>query len=199
MQEAAGWLAEREPALRRVLDQYGLPPFWNRPPGFASLVYNILEQQVSLASAKAAFDRLNAALPELSPAAFLALDDDTLLRIGFSRQKRGYCRGLAQAILDGTLDLQAVHAADDDTARAALVRLKGIGAWTADIYLLLSLLRPDVLPVQDLGLIGGVRRAWGLSAAPSRAALLEMAENWRPFRSAATRLAWHCYLSRPAG
>lgn len=191
----AAQLAGGDPALRVLVDRLGLPPFWQRPAGFAGLVRIILEQQVSLASAKAAFDRLLLARPDLSPACFLTLGESELRQIGFSRQKAGYCRGVAQAILSGALDLDGLATLDDETARAALVQLKGIGVWTADIYLLLALGRADLWPVQDLGLIGGVRRAYNLPQPPTREALLELGQRFRPYRSAATRLFWHCYLS----
>ncbi len=188
-------LAGGDPALRALVNRSGLPPFWQRPAGFAGLVRIILEQQVSLASAKAAFDRLRLARPDLSPASFLSLDEVELRQIGFSRQKAGYCRGVAQAVLAGDLDLDGLTALDDDSARTVLVQLKGIGVWTADIYLLLALGRADLWPVQDLGLIGGVRRVYDLPQPPTHEALLELGQRFRPYRSAATRLFWHCYLS----
>jgi DNA-3-methyladenine glycosylase II len=188
-------LAQRDPALQGILERYGLPPYWQRPSGFAGLLRIILEQQVSLASAKAAYDRLVLLLPELTPEAFLSLSDDALRQAGFSRQKTAYSRILAAAILNGDLDLDALTLQDDETVRAALIRLKGIGHWTVDVYLLLALRRPDVWPVQDLGLIGGVQRAYGLNAPPSREELLALGERFRPYRSTATRLFWHRYLS----
>jgi len=192
---AADWLAAREPVLRAIIRRLGLPPFWTRPAGFPGLVRIILEQQVSLASARAAYERLEQALPELTPAAFLTLDESTLRQIGFSRQKGAYCRGLAQTVLKGDLDLEALAALDDEHVRTALIQLKGIGNWTADIYLLLSLQRADLWPVQDLGLIGGMQRGYSLAQPPTRQEMLDLGETFRPYRSVATRLFWHLYLS----
>ncbi len=177
-------------------DAIGLPPFWQRPPGFGTLLYIILEQQVSLASARAAYERLNLAIPELTPAHFLDLNDESLHAIGFSRQKTAYGRGLARAVIAGELDLDGLESLEDDAVQAALVRLKGIGSWTAETYLLMALCRSDAFPAQDLAVIQGVRRLWALPQTPDRATLLEMAEAWRPWRAAATRMIWHAYLSR---
>lgn len=188
-------LSEREPFFRRILLQYGPPPLWARPPGFATLIWIILEQQVSLASARAAYNRLTALLPDLTPQAFLKLDDITLKAAGFSRQKMGYARGLAEALLSGALNLESIAGLEDDLARAELTRLKGIGNWTADIYLLMALLRPDVWPAQDLGLVVAVRYGLGLPVPPDREDMLRLGEAWRPYRAVAARLFWHYYLS----
>ena len=134
-------LALADPDLARVVEAFGYPPLWDRPPGFPTLVYIVLEQQVSLASARAAFDRLAAAGP-VTPETFLRLSDTELHAIGFSRQKTAYCRGLAAALASSQLDLAAVDELDDDEARFALTQLKGIGPWTADIYLLMVLCGP---------------------------------------------------------
>src|SRR5215208_4337262 len=135
-------LSETDADLARVARVYGLPPMWEREEGFATLVLTVLEQQVSLASALAAFERLRAAASPVTPESFLTFDDARLRAFGFSRQKALYCRLLARAILDGELDLQRLASLDDDEARAELTRLKGVGAWTAEIYLLRALLRP---------------------------------------------------------
>ena len=140
------YLTDRDPDLARVIDRHGNPPFWQREPGFPTLAHIILEQQVSLASARAAFDRLCLTVDPLNPSGFLALDDATLKAIGFSRQKMGYCRVLSLAILRGELNLLELENMDDQTARAELMKLKGIGPWTANIYLLLALRRPDIWP-----------------------------------------------------
>jgi DNA-3-methyladenine glycosylase II len=188
-------LAEHEPFFQRVLERYGPPPLWARPAGFPTLVWIILEQQVSLASARAAYHKLKDLLPDFTPQAFLQLDDATLKSAGFSRQKTGYCRGLALALLSGELDLDELVSMEDAAARAALVRLKGIGAWTADIYLLMALLRADIWPAGDLGLVVAVRRGLELAQPPDREAMEGIGEAWRPYRSVAARLFWHYYLS----
>jgi DNA-3-methyladenine glycosylase II len=192
-------LAQRDADLAAIVEKWGLPPLWPREPGFPTLVYLILEQQVSLASAKAAYDRLLARINSpLVPGRFLALDARTLKRIGFSRQKAGYCRLLATCVLKNDLDLEAIARLDDDSARAELTRLKGIGPWTADVYLLMALKRPDVWPVGDLALQKAARRVKRLRKHPSPARLEKIGEGWRPWRAVAARLLWHDYLSRAA-
>jgi DNA-3-methyladenine glycosylase II len=155
----------------------------------------VLEQQVSLASAKAAFDRLAAAVDPLTPRGFLRLDDAQLLTIGFSRQKARYVRALAAAVLDGSLDLDALAGLDDEAVDAALRTVPGIGPWTATIYRLMALDRPDAWPVHDIALAQAVRELWELPDRPSPEEMLTIAENWRPWRAVAARLLWHYYLS----
>ena len=150
-------LADRDAHLAEVVETYGQPPLWVREPGFPTLVYIILEQQVSLASAKAAFDRLNASVRPLSPRGFLKLTDAELLRIGFSRQKTLYTRLLADSLARRHFDLRYLHDLHDDAARKMLIALKGIGRWTADIYLLSALRRPDIWPLGDLALATAVQ------------------------------------------
>ena len=159
-------LAKQDADLANVVDRLGYPPFWTRQPGFASLVHIILEQQVSLASARAAFDRLLAAASPLTPHGFLRLDDQELRAIGFSRQKASYARGLSLAVVNGDLDLVSLETLDDASARDQLLQLKGIGPWTADIYLLMALRRPDIWPVGDLALVSAVRDVKQLDGRP---------------------------------
>jgi DNA-3-methyladenine glycosylase II len=194
--DAVRVLAARDPALAAIAERHGPPPLWARDPGFPTLVHIILEQQVSLASARAAFDRLRAAADPLTPERFLAFDDAELLGIGFSRQKARYVRGLSRAILDGSLDLDAVAALDDEAAHAALVAVTGIGPWTATIYLLMALGRPDLWPVGDIALQQAAAEALGLECRPDPAAMAAIGERWRPWRSVAARLLWHDYLRR---
>lgn len=189
-------LSTRDADLARILDRHGPPPMWARAPGFPTLIHIILEQQVSLASAKAAFDRLLAVATPLTPARFLELDDETLRTIGFSRQKTGYSRHLAQAIVHGEFDLDNLAALADEPARAALIMRKGIGPWSADIYLLMALLRPDVWPVGDLALQVAMQAVKQLPTRPTAAEMVTLGEPWRPWRSVAARLLWHHYLSR---
>jgi DNA-3-methyladenine glycosylase II len=194
--EAVEQLAIQDEALASIYVQFGPPPLWAREPGFPTLIHIILEQQVSLASARAAMDRLLVAVSPLTPQGFLALDDATLKTIGFSRQKTGYGRGLAQAILDGRLDLQALEKLDDDAVRSQLVSLKGIGRWSADIYLLMALCRPDIWPHGDLALAAAAQQVYSLPSRPTYDELTAMSERWRPWRAIAARLLWHYYLSQ---
>ena len=191
-------LSRRDPALGRVLKEIGPPPMWNRKPGFPTLLHIILEQQVSLASAQAAFDRLSAAAAPLTPERFLQLDDARLKAIGFSRQKTAYGRHLAQSILEGRCNLTALSRIDDESARAELLKLKGIGPWSADIYLLMALRRPDVWPSGDLALASAAQKVKRLRSRPTPDELDALGEAWRPWRAVAARVLWHYYLSERA-
>ena len=193
---AVAELADRDPRLAAVVTRFGPPPLWDREPGFATLLHIILEQQVSLASAQAAFDRLSAATHPLTPTRFLALTDAELLAIGFSRQKTRYGRALASALVDGELDLAALEKRDDEEVHESLQRIPGIGPWSSTIYLLMALRRADAWPVGDLALAIAVRETLGLDERPDQAELLALAEAWRPWRSVAARLFWHDYLGR---
>jgi DNA-3-methyladenine glycosylase II len=196
LERAVAELAQQDADLAAIVERFGPPPLWDRPSGFATLVHIVLEQQVSLASARAAFDRLVAATDPLTPERFLRLTDGELLAIGFSRQKARYARALATALLDGTLDLGRLAALDDDSAQRALEEIPGIGRWTSTIYLLMVLGRPDVWPVGDIALAIAVAQAKGLPTRPGPDELARIGEAWRPWRSVAARLLWHDYLAR---
>jgi len=195
--DATRELAARDPDLAVVVDTYGPPPLWARESGFHTLLHIILEQQVSLASAKAAYDRLIVATGRLVPERFLALNDADLKRIGFSRQKTAYGRILAQAILDGRLDLARLETLDDAQAKVHLTAIKGIGSWTADIYLLMVLRRPDTWPSGDLALAAAVQRVKRMRRKPTPEKLERLGMAWRPWRAVAARILWHYYLSTP--
>jgi DNA-3-methyladenine glycosylase II len=201
----AGWfadavvsLADRDPHMRTLYLRNGIPPHWRRQPGFASMTQIVLEQQVSLASAAAAFGRLGNRLGgEIEPGPFLELTDVELRQIGFSRQKAGYLRELAAGIATGEIDLAAVEAMGDDDARLALLELRGIGPWTAGIYLMFTLDRPDVWPPGDRALQVAMASALELDGPPSSDEAADLARRWKPWRSAAARLLWHDYLGGP--
>jgi DNA-3-methyladenine glycosylase II len=188
-------LSNADPALAASVDRFGPPPLWAREPSYATLVLLILEQQVSLASARAAFDRLEAALAgTIEPRAFLELSDSDLRAIGFSRQKTGYARDLAGALADG-FDLERLAELPDEEVRSSLMRLRGIGRWTADIYLIMCLRRPDVWPHGDQAIATAARELLELPARPTFEALEIRARPWRPYRATAARILWHHYLS----
>ena len=189
-------LSNRDEHLAGVVKKYGAPPLWVREPGFPTLVYIVLEQQVSLASAKAAFDRLNATVRPLTPKRFLKLTDAELLRIGFSRQKTLYTRLLAESLTRHHFDLRCLQDLHDDAARKMLTAFKGIGNWTADIYLLSALRRPDIWPIGDLALATAVQEVKRLRQRPSPERLEKLSQPWRPWRAVAARLFWHAYLSK---
>jgi DNA-3-methyladenine glycosylase II len=188
-------LAARDPDLGLIVERFGPPPMWAREPGFPTLVHLVLEQQVSLASARAAFDRLRAAADPLTPSSFLALTDADLLAIGFSRQKARYGRVLSAAVLDGSLDLEALATLDDDDVDRALTAVPGIGPWTATIYRLMVLRRPDAWPVNDIALAQAITDVRGLDRRPTAHEMHAVAEGWRPWRAVAARILWHHYLS----
>ncbi len=168
---------------------------WERAPGFSTLIHIILEQQVSLASARAAHLKLLAEASPLTPHRFLELDDPTLRRIGFSRQKAVYGRRLSEALAQGRLDLDGLASQDDDSARRQLLQIKGIGVWTASIYLLMALRRPDIWPAGDLAIAVAAQEVKRLKVRPGGQELEEMALAWRPWRAVAARILWHHYLS----
>jgi DNA-3-methyladenine glycosylase II len=186
-----------DPQFGVVYRKYGIPPLWDREPGFATLLQIILEQQVSLASAKACFDKLSNHIGQVTPEAVLSLDDPELKRIGFSRQKTAYARHLSEAILEERLDLDRLQVLPDAEVKSELIKLKGIGEWTSDIYLLMALLRPDVMPKGDIALHSAWHRLSG-EGRPSSDEFLVIAERWKPYRSVAARLLWHFYLSEKA-
>jgi DNA-3-methyladenine glycosylase II len=188
-------LANADPSLAASVRRYGPPPLWDREPSFATLVHLILEQQVSLASARAAFERLHAALDgDIEPPPFLTLSDSDLRAIGFSRQKAGYARDLATDLIEG-FDLDDLGRRADDEVRARLMGFRGIGRWTADIYLIMCLRRPDVWPHGDQALATAALELFGLRSRPSFDELELRAKAWRPHRATAARVLWHHYLS----
>ena len=194
--QAVDWLAGRDADLAEVVQRYGPPPLWAREPGFPTLVHIVLEQQVSLASALAAYNNLKQALGRITPRKFLKLADVDLRAIGFSRQKAGYVRAMAQAIVQREFDPDGLHTLSDAEVHTQLIQLKGIGHWSAGIYLLMVLGRPDIWPHGDIALASAAQRVKKLPARPTFDELDQMAEQWRPYRAVAARLLWHDYLNR---
>lgn len=187
-------LAKNDGAFARVFAQYGYPPLWDRPASFDSLVLMVLEQQVSLASARATFDKLNQSVSKLTPRTFSKLTADDLKSIGFSHQKASYCRGIAESMISGELDLNAIAAMNDLDAQNRLMEIRGVGQWTSCIYLIMVLLRQDIWPNGDRALAVGAKEVLELAEVPSYADLEKLANQWRPYRSVAARLIWHHYL-----
>ena len=193
--DAAEQLAARDADLGGILARHGPPPLWARERGFATLVAIILEQQVSLASGAAALERLRRAAGEVTPDAVVALGADGARAAGLTRQKARYVVALAESVVSGAFDPATLDDLDDEAARVALVGLLGVGRWTADLYLLMALLRPDIWPDGDLALATSMRRAKRLADTPDREEQRAMAESWRPWRAVAARLLWHAYLA----
>ena len=195
LQQGVQALVKRDPTFANVIDSYDLPPFWQREEGFPTLIHIILEQQVSLASAHAAFKRLKTRCRPLTPKSFLTLNDAELKQIGFSRQKTSYGRGLAHAVLDQTLELDTLATLSDQDVREQLTRIKGIGVWTANIYLLMALKRPDIWPKGDLALQSAIQQLKVYTQRPTSDEAQVISDAWRPWRAVAARLLWHFYLS----
>jgi DNA-3-methyladenine glycosylase II len=193
---AAKALAERDRDLASILDNLGPPPLWARRPGFATLVKIILEQQVSLSSAASMFSRLKKNVVPFQPARMLELGETHLKSQGLTRQKTAYCLHLAQSLTDRRLRLAQIARMSDVDAKAALLELKGIGPWSADIYLLMALGRPDIWPTNDLALAVAVTELRQLRKRPNSNQLAEMAQAWRPYRSVAARMLWQYYLAK---
>lgn len=189
-------LAARDADLAFIFQKFGVPPpLWKREATFATLIHIILEQQVSLASALAAFNKLRERIGEITPENVLKLSDEELKACYFSRQKTGYARNLANAILDETLNLENLENLSDEAAKNELKQVKGIGEWTADIYLLMAMLRADVMPKGDLALHVAWQKLTKSERRPNSEEFQHIAQKWKPFRAVAARLLWHFYLS----
>jgi DNA-3-methyladenine glycosylase II len=189
------FLAGADPDLAGILARHGPPPLWERPRGFSTLIAIILEQQVSLASGAAALARLERAAGSLDPTRVAELGESGARAAGLTRQKARYVVGLAERVAAGGFDPAALETAIDDDVRSRLVEVPGIGRWTADIYLLMALGRPDVWPDGDLALAAAMRRAKALDNVPDAVTQRRIAEAWRPWRAVAARLLWHAYLA----
>ena len=188
-------ITKNESDLAEAVSRWGNPPFWVHTPGFPGIVIAILSQQVSLESAQATFTKLENAIDSINPEKFLSLDDKTLRKIGFSRQKASYIRGVAHEIMVGDFDLEDLEAMDNNQARKRLMEVRGIGAWTADTYLLFSLRRADAWPSGDLALAKAIQELRRLVTIPSYEEVDRIADRWRPWRAVAARILWHHYLS----
>jgi DNA-3-methyladenine glycosylase II len=192
---AAGELADRDAVLARIRERLGTPPLWGRRPGFATLVKIILEQQVSLAAARTLYRRLETELGGMTPGLVAAASAKGLRESGLTRQKAGYCHGLALRMLDGSLDLAAAARAPDETGRGVLLAVPGLGPWSVDIYYLMALRRPDVWPTGDLALAVALRDLKGMKRLPTADEQQRLARRWAPWRSVAARMLWAHYLA----
>lgn len=188
-------LAKAEPGFHNILQSHGYPPMWTRPANFATLIYIILEQQVSLASAKAAYLKLKRKLGRITPSRLLELTDEEMRACYFSRQKTIYARDLAGMILSKNLQLSKVALMPEPEIRNSLKRVKGIGDWTADIYLIFALQHSDIFPTGDLALMQALKEVLQLKHHTTKEEIILRAESWRPHRSVATMMFWHHYLS----
>ncbi|MEE1944882.1 DNA-3-methyladenine glycosylase 2 family protein [Pedobacter sp. KR3-3] len=193
--ESCEKVASMDQDLALIISEHGYPPVWNRPNTFESLVHIILEQQVSLASALATLNKLREKITVVSPENVLALSDEELRACYFSRQKTTYVRHLAQALAKDELNLTELEALPDEEVRQKLLTLKGIGHWTIDVYLIFVLKRTDIFPIGDLAAVNALKRIKKLAKNTTRETLLELSTLWQPYRTIATMLLWHYYLS----
>lgn len=193
---AARELAARDELLANIHATYGDPPLWQRAGGFRTLVHIILEQQVSLSSAKSMLTRLETAIQPFTPERFLELGEPHLRQLGVTRQKAHYLVQLSQSLVTGELSFRRLARLSDDRALESLTRIKGIGSWSANIYLLMAMRRADIWPAGDLALAVAIKELKGLAVKPSPEELERIAEAWRPLRAVAARMLWQYYLGR---
>jgi DNA-3-methyladenine glycosylase II len=189
-------LADKDEVLKNIIATYGLPPMWTRPAIFQTLILTILEQQVSLASAYAAYKKLREKIGFVTPKKLLALTDEDLRACYFSRQKIMYARELATAIVSKKINLRKFALSTDEDVRAVLKQIKGIGDWTVDVYLMHALQRADIFPLGDIALVNSLKHVKQLTTNVSKEEMLAIAENWRPYRTVASMLLWHAYIKR---
>jgi DNA-3-methyladenine glycosylase II len=189
-------LARKDSGLKGILKQYGYPPMWTRPATFQTLVLIILEQQVSLAAAYAAFKKLREKIGYVTPAKILKMTDEEMRAVYFTRQKMGYARELARAIQSRKLVLRKLAGLPDEEVRAQLIQLKGIGHWTIDVYLMHALQRTDLFPLGDIALVNSLKHIKQLPPDISKEEMLSIAEPWQPYRTIAAMMLWHAYIKR---
>ncbi len=194
--QAARDLAARDKILAGIHVTHGDPPLWRRATGFQTLVHIILEQQVSLKSAKSMLTRLESSIQPFTPLRFIELGESHFRSLGVTRQKSAYLVHLAGSIVNGELSFTKLARMSDDEARLVLTRIKGIGSWSADVYLLMAMRRADIWPAGDLALAVAMQDLKGLARRPSPLELEEMAEAWRPHRAVAARMLWQHYLGK---
>ena len=189
-------LAKKDKDLRKIIKQHGYPPMWTRPATFQSLILFILEQQVSLASAYAAFKKLKEKIGYVTPQKILLLTDEELRSCYFSRQKIIYARELAKAVQSKQLKLKQFSNAHEDEIRIELKKIKGIGDWTVDVYLMHSLQRTDLFPLGDIALVNSLKEVKQLNGQTTKEDMLTIAESWRPYRTIASMILWHAYIRK---
>lgn len=191
MSQAVAFLIEKEPVFERIINCYGLPVIPTRPPAFATLVLLILEQQVSIDSAKATYLKLRDLVQDISPENLAFLEDESFRFAGVSRQKTSYIKGMAQKILEGSFSVELLSELTADQARERLIQLKGIGPWTIDIYLMFALQAADIMPLGDVAVVRTFKELFDIH---HQEQMRQRAQEWQPYRSMATFLLWHHYL-----
>lgn len=194
--QLCSWCLNTEPKLNPVISSFGFPPFWHREPNFATLILTILEQQVSLASANSAYNKLVGKIGLVTPEKLVNLKDEELKSCYFSRQKIVYTKNLASEIMSGNLDLNELNNLSEPEIRSILIQLKGIGNWTIDMYLLMSLHFADIFPPGDLATIKSVYELDLVPATFSKEEIVSFMQKFSPFQSVATYILWHSYIER---
>ena len=189
-------LSKLDPHLKLIIKQHGYPPMWTRKQGFETLILTILEQQISLAAAFAAFKKLNTKIGTVTPAKILAMSNEELRECYFTRQKQVYAKELAQAFANKTLPWKQFPDMPDEEVRTQLISIKGIGNWTADVYLMHALQRTDLFPLGDIALVNSLKETKQLHPHISKEEMLEIAEPWRPHRTIAAMILWHAYIKK---
>ena len=193
MENTIPLLIEKDAVFAAIINRYGPPVFQTRPEGFESLCKTILEQQVSLESARASYRKLLMLMQVFTPQRLLQLTDIQFRECGVSRQKAAYLRALAMAVADETIDFDSFRHKNPDEVRSELIKIKGIGNWTIDVYLMFSLQSPDILPLGDIGILSAIKDLWGFTAMTD---VVNHTENWSPYRTTAAFLLWHYYLAK---
>ncbi len=194
--EKCDWCIHIESKLAPVISSFGYPPFWHREPNFATLILTILEQQVSLASAKASFNKLVDRIGLVTPENLFNLKDEELKTCYFSRQKIVYSKNLASEIITGQLDLNELNKLKEPEIRSVLIKIKGIGNWTIDMYLLMSLHFADIFPPGDLATIKSVYELDLVPTTFSKEEIVNFMKKFSPFQSVATYILWHNYIEK---
>lgn len=193
MEETISLLIAKDAVFSEIVKLYGEPGFLTRPPGFESLCKIILEQQVSLESARASFNKLKNLMGNFTPENVIEVTDLEFRACGISRQKTSYLRALAETVLDGALNFESFATKHPDEVRQELLRVKGIGNWTVDVYLMFCLQSPDILPLGDIGIVSAIKDVWGFTAIND---MLELSKIWSPYRTTAAFFLWHYYLEK---
>lgn len=189
-------LAKKDKHLKAVIKEHGYPPLWGRIPSFATLIHIILEQQVSLASAKAAFLKLESRIGHITPEKILQLTDEEMKACYFSRQKTIYARHLALSMVNGELSIEKISLLEDEQLRTEMKKLKGIGDWTVDVFMMMALHRCDCFPTGDIALMKSIKEVKGLDMYTSKEEILLLADNWKPYRTIAAFILWHAYIKK---
>ncbi|MGI8952633.1 MAG: DNA-3-methyladenine glycosylase family protein [Chitinophagaceae bacterium] len=189
-------LAKKDNDLKQIIQQHGYPPLWSRKPCFETLIHFILEQQVSLASAKAALQKLKLFVGEITLEKILLLTDEEMKACYFSRQKIIYARALATSIKNGGLIMENLHQLSNEKIRTELKKIKGIGDWTVDVFLMMSLHRCDCFAIGDIALVKSIKDVKKLSGDATKESILQVAQAWKPYRTIAAYLLWHNYLEK---